>query len=228
MIQIIQEKRKPSFGEKFSNAVGAGIQGADQIMQGIESGRRNEQAIQTANQLLGFDTSGLDPDTRKALMLQGFKQQGEMDLANNKFANEMQKTNQDTQEKVKPLEGALDILNQMKSLRKKGNLGIGSTYSPFGQTRKEAGEYEQLGKALIQYATNIPIRNRIEFETLAENLYDPTTTDAKAEGILNAMQRIIENSIQSAGGQISKGSSSIGSSKNQQRKPLSSFSIGAK
>ncbi len=228
MVQIIEENRKPSFGENFSQAIGGALQGAGQFQEHLKSQKMNQQAIQTANKLLGMDTSGFDPETRKQLVLQKFKQEGDLNLQSNKFANEMQKNTEKKDEEILPLEGAFDILNRMKALRKKGNLGIGSTYSPFSQTRKEAGEYEQLGKSLIQYATNIPIRNRIEFETLAENLYDPTTTDAKAEGILDAMQRIIENSIQAAGGQISKNKSSIGANKTGQRKPLSSFSVGAK
>ncbi len=39
------------------------------------------------------------------------------------------------------------------------------------------------------------IRNQKEFEVLAEKLYDPNIRDADAEGILNAMTRIIENSM---------------------------------
>lgn len=100
-------------------------------------------------------------------------------------------------ENLAPFESALETLDQMEKLGKKGNLGIGTkvrgVYSP--ETRKHAAEYERLGKSLIQYSTNIPIRNRQEFETLAHDLYDPSINDASREGILSAMRRIIVNSM---------------------------------
>lgn len=95
------------------------------------------------------------------------------------------------------LNSALDTISRMRSISKKGNLGFGlgirKLYNP--EARRESGEYEQLGKSLIQYASNIPIRNKVEFETLAENLYDPSKTDDEREGILSAMERIIKSSM---------------------------------
>lgn len=104
------------------------------------------------------------------------------------------------QEVSKAKEGALDVVNRMKELRSGGNLGwkIGQNLGlgfASGKVRTDRKEYEQLGKSLISFATNIPIRNRLEFETLAENLYDPTMTDAEAAGILNAMERILKHGI---------------------------------
>jgi len=204
---------------------------AENIGPAVEKYQQNQNQAQQnklASQLLGVDASGLDPKTRNQMIMESFKQQGAENLQSNKFKQEAEALRGKKEEKTLPLQGAMDTLNRMKSLRKKGNLGIGSTYSPYSSTRKEAGEYEQLGKSLIQYATNIPIRNRIEFETLAENLYDPTTTDAKAAGILDAMERIITNSLQSAGGEISQTQPSKRSMENNQRPPLSSFRIGAR
>jgi len=222
MIQILQEKRKPSFGQQFSQAVGSGLE----MMGGLEAKRLQEQKNQQIKNLTGMD---VPPELHQ----KAFEAAMQRQLQQEKYGFESQKAGEklkgEQQEKIAPLQGAMETLNRMKSLRKKGNLGIGSTYSPFGETRKQAGEYEQLGKSLIQYATNIPIRNRIEFETLAENLYDPTTTDAKAEGILNAMEMIIQNAVQSAGGAEGTAprnqTTAIGTS---QKRPLSSFSIGAK
>jgi len=80
-------------------------------------------------------------------------------------------------------------------LRKKGNLGVGSSYSLFPKTQKDVGEYTQLAKSLIQLSTNIPIRNQIEFETLAGDLINPNITDAHAEGTLNAMEKILQGHL---------------------------------
>lgn len=115
-------------------------------------------------------------------------------------------------EKESTFQSGLDILNQMRNIRKKGNIGRGSQITKHigGETAKDFGEYEQLGKSLISLATNIPIRNRLEFETLAEKLYDPSIQDKEAEGILNAMEKIIKNNLKT-------------SEKTNSRPPLSSF-----
>lgn len=227
MIQIIKENRPDSFGQKFSNAIGAGLQGGSELIQKHEQNQKNQQANQMAQQLLGFDTSGVDPKTRDQLIMEKFRQEGALNLQENKYKQDadalIQKTDKENRENIEPLRGAMDALNRMKLLRKKGSLGVGASYSPFKSTRKDAGEYEQLGKSLIQYATNIPIRNRIEFETLAENLYDPNITDAKADGILNAMERIINNSMSVYGGKVNQENPKSSSIGQQNRPPLTQF-----
>lgn len=121
--------------------------------------------------------------------------------AQNEFERrqDLRKRTEKYTEAATPLEGALGILDEMERLGKAGNLGIGTSVrrviSP--KTRREAAEYERLGKSLISYASNIPIRNRQEFETLAHDLYDPSISDDARMGILAAMRRIIQNSIQS-------------------------------
>jgi len=72
MVQIIKENKRPSFAEQFSNAIGSGLQGINQI----QNMQREQQASQTAGDLLGFDLSGFDPETRKALMVEKLKQEG--------------------------------------------------------------------------------------------------------------------------------------------------------
>lgn len=91
----------------------------------------------------------------------------------------------------------LQTVKEMKDLRAKGNLGRGSGFTKhFGtETQKDFGQYEQLGKSLISLGSNIPIRNRQEFEALAHNLYDPTIPDAQALGILQAMENIITRNL---------------------------------
>lgn len=112
------------------------------------------------------------------------------------------KLNTDREGKIAPLETALETVDEMRKLRKKGNLGRGSGIIGLagGETARDRGKYEQLGKSLIQYATNIPIRNQLEFETLAERLYDASITDAEAEGVLDAMENIIKNSLRGVQG----------------------------
>jgi hypothetical protein len=130
-------------------------------------------------------------------------------------------------EKTSSLKNALETVDRMESIGKRGNLGIGTSIQGLfsSEARKDQGEYEQLGKSLIQYATNIPIRNRLEFETLAEQLYDPSVSDAKRKGILKAMRRIIQNSLnpheELRGGQ--QENSELTEPMMNKRPPLSSF-----
>lgn len=129
------------------------------------------------------------------------------------------------QETIAPFEGALSTLNQMEKIGKRGNLGIGTSIRGLGSsaTRKDASEYERLGKSLISFASNIPIRNRQEFETLAHDLYDPSISDASREGILSAMKRIIENAMKSTIAPEEENAQINQVSASKERPPLTSF-----
>lgn len=227
-------ERKPTFGQRLSQGVGRGLEIGNQLMQ------QHQQKEQTKklSELTGIDLAGVNPETQQSILKlvlegrQGLSEQNnrfehETNLQNQKYSFEEQlmknkplsqadlKAQKDSEETYNSLKGAQDSLNRMKSLRKKGNLGRGSAARGIfgGETAKNRGEYEQLGKSLIQYATNIPIRNRIEFETLAEKLYDPSIPDKEAEGILSAIERILNNSL--------KGFSEQGNQTS--KRPLSNF-----
>lgn len=104
---------------------------------------------------------------------------------------------------------ALSTLDRQRALLKRGRLGPklgmlgGATagelpklgISLTAQGKRDRAEYERLGKSLIQLSATIPIRNRQEFEVLAESLYDPTLSESTIEGNLDAMERIIKNSL---------------------------------
>ncbi len=127
---------------------------------------------------------------------QSFAKAGEVEYERRQaLKKEVNKYREDT----KPLEGALETIAEMRKIGSKGNLGIGSSItSAFNpETRKDVGRYEQLGKSLISYASTIPIRNKLEFETLSHDLFDSSLSDAKREGILAAMEKIVRNSLES-------------------------------
>ena len=181
MPNIIEENRKPSFGQKFAGGINKGLQ----FLQSEQTINAQNEALKKAD---FADLIGLPPELQKI----GFEQRLKDQRPN--------KEQQEKKEKFTELQGAMDRLNQMIALRKKGNLGKGIPFlnasgSPFPETRRDAGSYAQLGKSLIQYATTIPIRNKIEFETLADDLYDPDISDAYAEGVLNRMIEIIQDSM---------------------------------
>ncbi len=95
------------------------------------------------------------------------------------------------------IKSGLQTVKEMRDIGAKGNLGIGVGVRKLlsDEAAKDAGEYEQLGKSLIALSTTIPIRNRLEFETLAEKLYDPSIRDAEREGVLTAMENILNRSL---------------------------------
>lgn len=191
MVDIIQEQRNPKF--------------ADQLMQGLSNVSRTsateiprffgerlmqaEKAKQQAleneqlNQLLGQDISGIqDSDIKK-------------EIVKNLLQSNVKKT-----QAAAPLQAGLATIHRMRELGSRGRLGKTITRGLLGgEEAKERGEYEQLGKSLISLATTIPIRNRIEFETLAGKLYDPSIRDKEREGILDAMERIISQNLQQFG-----------------------------
>jgi hypothetical protein len=217
MVQVLPSLKGPSRGQRFSDVIG----------QGLQNFAQQEQQQKKASQLQKLTGMDAPPEFQEAI----FKNMLQQQLQEQKYGFESKLADEAGQRKLKeageklrgeeePLRGALDVVGRMRAIRKKGNLGIGTNYSPFPETRQQAGEYEQLGKSLIQYASNIPIRNQKEFETLAAELYDPSITDARAEGVLDAMERIINNSLQKFEGQ--EGGSAKPSDK-KNRPPLSSF-----
>lgn len=225
MIQVIDENKRPSFLQSVMGGIADNAPAAfEKYQQGMQQQAQNKKSNEIANQLLGFDISGMDPKTRDQLIMEAFKQQGAQSLQSNKFqqdALELQgKKDKENQEKLGPLQGALSSVMEMKNLRKKGNLGVGATYSPFNSTRKDAGAYSTLGKSLIQYVSSIPIRNQKEFEAMSHDLMDPNITDAYAEGVLDKMEKIINDSMNAYGGNPQKTQGSIGQ---KNRPPLTQF-----
>lgn len=198
MVQIIQERRNPRTSEKFAAAF---QQAAQQIPEMYQKHQMQQEQMRSqgmnreaVKKLTGLDLE--DPEMQKIALQQGFQGQIRGQEAQMKAQEAAQKLQNEKIEKFAPIQAGLETINQMRNLRQKGNLGFGSGYLGLinADTRRDRGEYSQLGKSLIQMATTIPIRNKLEFETLAESLYDPDITDAEAEGVLNAMEQILTRS----------------------------------
>ena len=124
------------------------------------------------------------------------KVQAEIDKENRNKQEKINEENKKNQAELATLDSALERVEEMKNIRKKGRLGFSShTRGLFGgETAKDRGAYETLGNSLISYATSIPIRNRVEFEKLAARIADPDITDAEAAGILQSLDKIIKDS----------------------------------
>lgn len=149
-----------------------------------------QSGLNAAREQLGLQEAGIPPEIAA--------------LPKELRAGELKRL-REQQEQTQSAEGALDVVRRMRDLGKTGHLGpkisqLGGLGFISGKVRKDRSEYEQLGKSLISFASNIPIRNQAEFNTLAEKIFDPTLTDATREGLLNAMERIIQNSISGEAG----------------------------
>jgi len=245
--------KKVPTSRKFSDALGVAIEGGNNILSqyqqaealrsaGIDPRMPPEmQKLSFQNQLAG----NLQDQKGK----QGFENQlGLLREKNSSEANlqkerlEMQKMLQqekiqsqkeieaeklrgNQQEKIAPLQAGLETIQKMRQISQGNNLGRGSSALGFfgGQTAQDRAMYSQLGKSLISLASNIPIRNQREFETLAHDLYDPSLPDDAREGILQAMEAIIMGNMQQFQNGESINNNPIQSSVKNNRPPLSSF-----
>jgi len=181
-----------SLGAQLGRGLGTGL--GTGLQQGIQKRQQMQQGLALAN-LLGLEDEEisqfgrLSPEQQKGY-LEVFKQQQK----------------QTPKESKQAYNKGLNIIGEQRKLLKSGHLGpvvglgkrdISSTFTKEG--RKSRAKYEQLGKSLISMASNIPIRNREEFKTLADKLFDPTMDQAKIEGVLDAMQTILEEGLAESG-----------------------------
>ena len=212
MVQIIDEYRPQSLGERFGRAFSSASQQAAEQIPEYMLQRRQDAQQQDAQQReleaqnkyaksLGIDFEGMqNPELRKLAIQSGLQKENKAEEIASKLKSEESKLSRETREATAPLLAGLKTLERMRELRSEGELGRLSkplSLLPHNTKKREArGEYERLGKSLISLASNIPIRNQEEFKTLAGNLYNPNITDAEAKGVLNAMEQIISQNLE--------------------------------
>lgn len=219
MVQIIDEIESPSVGSRFAGAfANLGQQGARAFSDiAIErQKKKNMLKSQEEEDKRIFEETGLN--------LSGIKDQ----KLREKLVESGIKSKQAHQEKTAPYKAGLDTVKRMREIGKSGHLGPkigqwGGLGFVSSDVRKDRSEYEQLGKSLISLASTIPIRNQMEFETLSNNLHDPTLTDAARDGILDAMERIIKQSLGEYDGGLSSGMEQEPSETKPMRRALSHF-----
>jgi hypothetical protein len=207
MVQIIAANPKPrkrTFGEQLSEGLQKALPMAQQYYNEYKDEQKRTAAAENESKSLmenyGINVSGLSPEMRKSVVSEHLKGQNRMELENARnLAKSQQPSANDikNKEKLAGYTGALNSINKMKEIGKKGNLGIGTSFwqAIDPNARKDAGEYETLGKSLISFISDIPIRNKAEFEVMAHSLYDPSTSDSKRQGILDGLQFRIEEAM---------------------------------
>jgi hypothetical protein len=209
MVQIINEQREPSFSEKFGRALNfasrESVNQIPQLLMNLQQQRQQQEAFKNLGMPEGF--SFLPEEMQKILLTQSSKTKID-----------------DNQKNAK---AGLNALQRMKDLLSTKNLGVLSkTFGLFSpEVRRNRAEFEQLGKSLIPLASNIPIRNQAEFEVLSKKLYDPNQTDASIQGTLDAMERILKNSLEQQESDFSTDLQNkyLQTGKDKKRPELSSF-----
>lgn len=220
MPQVQVLEGNPGFGSQLGKALGAGLSeglssGLNQMLQ--QKQRKSAlSGLKPFAQKLGatdeewdeIANSGVEPQVLSHLMGQLGQQQAKFQAQEAKVRAQEAKVEEQKKEKLAPLKKGLSIVKRQEELLETGKLGpkfgglaqkpkLLEASSKKGQRARS--EYEQLGKSLISLGSNIPIRNQSEFNTLAEKLYDPTLNEAEIRGTLDAMRRIITESLKEEG-----------------------------
>lgn len=210
---IIEENKRPSFGQKFSNAVGAGLQGAQQLYQQHQKKQQQQQAAQTAKEKFGIDITGFDPETQKALMVEAFKQQGKgtRDLQKQDFVNQLFGGGQPQSNQGSALRGEQESPDEIENVMQSpqgfdsSNIsdedvikasvidkGLGDTVSKLKETalKKTQGEKKEVTES---FKENSPYINKV---------YDSYEDALRKEAIFDRMDQLEESGELSDSGMI--------------------------
>jgi len=194
MVIVLDEA--PSFGSQIGRSLGRGIGagvagGASHFANSVNRKKEDE----FLDKEYGVKLSGIkNPEMRKALLQSGVESQ-----------TQGEKLRAARHEKEAPARQGLETIERQRERLASGHLGpklggIGQTpkimSSLSNEGRKVRSGYEQAGKELIQLASTLPIRNKAEFEVLAERLYDPTLPEAAIEGILDEMEAHLKGALE--------------------------------
>lgn len=229
MVQIIQEKRNPSFGEKFSNAVGGGLQVGNQIMQGAQTQQAQQKRNEQIKKLTGMDVAPEFQEKAFEAAMQRQLQKEKYGFESDKAAEKLkgEKLEEDESKQI-----TQDAFNRLVDLYP--SLGRGSNIMGMfgGKTAEKSGEFTSLTGALESHLVEMVNKGTLSnarFNYITETLLPkPTDTRDTIKGKLKGLAQILNLDSGKLGGGIAKNNSSSSSIGSNQRKPLSSFSIGAK
>ena len=207
MVQIIEEQ--PTFSQRLGRGLGGALheagtaipeyfQKSQEEKERQEDIRKRKSAMKKYGEMLGIEEfEEFDPSIQKEIV-----------------GKQLQGKGKETEDKLAPFEGALETIQDMRNLTKKGTVGLMSGFQTWNpEVRKDREKYRTLGNSLISYASSIPIRNRQEFEELTGNLNNPDISIAGLQGTLDAMEAIIKRNMKQFGETSNK----------KERPPLESF-----
>ena len=193
---VIMVDEAPSFGSQIGRSlgqgIGSGIAGGAAAFSNSVNRKKEDELLEKE---YGIKLSGIkDPQTRRAFIQSAMESQAQGE-----------KLRAARQEKERPARQGLETIERQRERLASGHLGpklgaIGQTPKLMSalsnEGRKVRSGYEQAGKELIQLASTLPIRNKAEFEVLAERLYDPTLPESAIEGILDEMEAHLKGALE--------------------------------
>lgn len=212
-------------GQSIGQSIGAGTDSfSDQkIIQGLPENPSTMDLIKAMSRLSPRGHQSIAPAFQEMIREQGAQKQE---------AQKQEVTQKKSQDKQDNLKQALETIKTQREIVKRGHLGP-QFFAPGSpgfnvflnlepERLKDRAKYARLGKSLISLSSTIPIRNRQEFETLAESLYDPSLRNEEIEGVLEAMEQIVLGQLpEDARNAYKETSASSPSSK--EKKSLASF-----
>lgn len=220
MVQIIEENRKPSSSERFSQAIGGGINAFSQLrnMQ-QEKQQQEKQKMQQMQQMeqeneaakrMGIDLSGIqNPEMRKMALQYALMGQNKESEQNRQFGfqreeNELQRQSKADQLAGKGKEGeevkntAQNAFNSAASLLKKGNLGLGSGVKSKlfgGETARDVGQFQSALGGIEAMLVDMVSRGSLSdarFKYITETLLPKTSDrDETIKGKLTGLAQIL-------------------------------------
>jgi hypothetical protein len=175
MVDIISERRQPSFGERLNSSLGVGLEKGSQLYQGHKQNKALEK--------MGIDPDIYDPEYRKVL-LQGFAKKKEDASIN----------------KIKTLEGLKKSISEMKQLAQEKGIGLLGNFNQGDMARYNRGRMQTLKGELLNYYKTLFPRGltQQEFKKL-ESDYLPSNLDTVSgmDGKLDAFSDLIERKLES-------------------------------
>lgn len=196
MVQILPAKRGSSFGQKFSNAVGTGIQGASQLYQQKQAQEQQQQRNSQLQKLTGMDISSLPENMQQEVLksvfakeLQGEKYGFENEKAGQKLRGEQEEKNASK----KITQGAFDRIAQLIPKVGKGSGVLGM----FGGKQAEySGEFSSLTGALESHLVDMVNKGTLSntrFKYITETLLPkPTDTQDEIKGKMKGLAQILD------------------------------------
>lgn len=200
VVDTTERKAEPTGVQEFFSKLGRDYKDkADRVeIEGLLSKYQTnrDQANAWEDLQLGLEKSNISPSRRLEA------QQNLNEVKKNLIAEDKELNSRAS--KIKSHAKAKQLIKRQREILATGHLGpkvgivgtgrkAGSTFSGEGQALRS--EYSRIGKALIQEGSSLVIRNKPEFEVLAEDLYDPTKTNEEIKGILDGLERIIADEV---------------------------------
>jgi hypothetical protein len=254
MVQIIDENKKPSFLQRLNVGVGQGLQQAQQLMQRKQENEQIKKEFgvdlegiedpDLRKNILIQNLQGKKENDKKIAQLEGNRSilsdlekrnglpEGSLDAYVNdpKMAEKVirPKKSEKKDDSAEIKNTAQTSFNEMASLYKSGNLGIGSGVKGTlfgGKYAKDPAKFKTLTGGLEAMLVDMVSRGTLSnarFRYITEDLLPkPTDRDAEIEGKMEALADILGLDKSSLGINSNKpGVAEVGS---KERKPLTSF-----